>query len=50
MVRNIVGTLVDVGTGRWKPEKINDILEAKDRRAAGQLAPAAGLCLMWIKH
>ncbi|MDT8301950.1 MAG: tRNA pseudouridine(38-40) synthase TruA [Sedimentisphaerales bacterium] len=50
MVRNIVGTLVDVGTGRWKPEKINEILEAKDRTAAGQLAPAAGLCLMWIKH
>ncbi|NQT00587.1 MAG: tRNA pseudouridine(38-40) synthase TruA [Planctomycetes bacterium] len=50
MVRNIVGTLVEVGKGRWKPEKINEILEAKDRTAAGQLAPAAGLCLMWIKH
>jgi tRNA pseudouridine38-40 synthase len=50
MVRNIVGTLVDVGNGRWRPEKINEILEAKDRTAAGQLAPAQGLCLMWIKH
>ncbi|MBW7989101.1 MAG: tRNA pseudouridine(38-40) synthase TruA [Planctomycetes bacterium] len=50
MVRNIVGTLVDVGKGRWKPEKINEILEAKDRTAAGQLAPPQGLCLMWIKH
>ena len=50
MVRNIVGTLVDVGTGRWRPEKIDEILEAKDRTAAGQLAPAAGLCLMWIKY
>jgi tRNA pseudouridine38-40 synthase len=50
MVRNIVGTLVDVGTGRWRPEKINEILEAKDRTAAGQLAPPQGLCLMWIKH
>jgi len=50
MVRNIVGTLVDVGTGRWRPEKINEILEAKDRTAAGQLAPAQGLCLMWIKY
>ena len=50
MVRNIVGTLVDIGTGRWKPEKINDILEAKNRTAAGRLAPPEGLCLMWIKY
>jgi tRNA U38,U39,U40 pseudouridine synthase TruA len=32
------------------PEKINEILEAKDRKAAGPIAPAAGLCLMWIKY
>lgn len=50
MVRNIVGTLVEVGVGRWEPEKINEILEAKDRTAAGRLAPPAGLCLMWIKY
>ena len=50
MVRNIVGTLVEVGRGRWKPEKIEEILEAKDRTAAGQLAPPQGLCLMWIKY
>jgi tRNA pseudouridine38-40 synthase len=50
MVRNIVGTLVEIGRGRWKPEKINEILEAKDRTAAGPIAPAAGLCLMWIKY
>jgi len=50
MVRNIVGTLVEVGVGRWAPEKIDEILEAKDRTAAGPLAPAQGLCLMWIKY
>ncbi len=50
MVRNIVGTLVEVGVGRWRPEKINEILEAKDRTAAGPLASAQGLCLMWIKY
>jgi len=50
MVRNIVGTLVEVGVGRWRPEKIKEILEAKDRTAAGSLAPAGGLCLMWIKY
>ncbi len=50
MVRNSVGTLVEVGSGRQKTEKINEILEAKDRTAAGPIAPAAGLCLMWIKY
>jgi tRNA pseudouridine38-40 synthase len=50
MVRNIVGTLVEIGSGRWRPEKIDEILEAKDRTAAGPIAPAAGLCLMWIKY
>ena len=50
MVRNIVGTLIEVGQGRLRPGKIIDILEAKDRRSAGPIAPAAGLCLMWIKY
>jgi tRNA pseudouridine38-40 synthase len=50
MVRNIVGTLVEVGTGRQPPEKMEEILEAKDRKAAGPIAPANALCLMWIKY
>jgi tRNA pseudouridine38-40 synthase len=50
MVRNIVGTLVEVGVGRMKPEKIVEIIEAKNRRAAGPIAPPEGLCLMWIKY
>ena len=50
MARNIVGTLVEVGVGRWGPEKINEILAARDRTAAGPLAPPAGLCLMWIRY
>lgn len=48
MVRNIVGTLVEIGRGRWEVEYIEDILEAKDRNAAGPIAPAGGLCLMQI--
>jgi len=48
MVRNIVGTLVEVGRGRWEPEMIGTILEAKNRNAAGPIAPASGLCLMEI--
>jgi len=50
MVRNIVGTLVEVGIGKQNAEKIKQILEAKSRTAAGPIAPAAGLCLMWIKY
>lgn len=48
MVRNIVGTLVEIGRGRWEPEVIEKILEAKKRTAAGPIAPAEGLCLMRI--
>ncbi|MDR0449252.1 MAG: tRNA pseudouridine(38-40) synthase TruA [Rickettsiales bacterium] len=40
-VRNMVGTLVDIGLG--KPLEINSILDAKNRAAAGQTAPASGL-------
>ncbi|MBW8000537.1 MAG: tRNA pseudouridine(38-40) synthase TruA [Planctomycetes bacterium] len=50
MVRNIVGTLVEVGIGRMKVEKIEEILAAKDRTAAGPIAAASGLCLEWIKY
>ena len=50
MVRNITGTLADVGRGRWTPEYVSEIIEAKDRRKAGILAPAAGLCLMRIDY
>lgn len=50
MVRNMVGTLVDVGTGRFAPGEIVPILEARDRRSAGQGAPACGLCLEWIRY
>ena len=50
MVRNITGTLVEVGRGRWGPEKITEIIEAKDRTAAGPLAPAQGLCLVRIDY
>lgn len=50
MVRNIVGTLVEIGRGRWQPNCIEKIIEAKNRTAAGPIAPAQGLCLMWIRY
>lgn len=46
MVRIIAGTLMEVGKGRWEPGRVQDILEAKDRRMAGPTAPACGLMLV----
>jgi len=43
MVRNIVGALVKVGTGQWEPEKLKEVLEAKNRSLAPATAPAHGL-------
>jgi tRNA pseudouridine38-40 synthase len=48
MVRNLVGTLVDVGLGRKEPAEVKAILAAKDRRQAGRTAPAQGLCLVRV--
>jgi tRNA pseudouridine38-40 synthase len=45
MVRAIVGTLVDVGTGKRRPGEIMGVLRGGDRRAAPQLAPPRGQCL-----
>lgn len=46
MVRIIAGTLLEVGRGHIVPEQVLEILEAKDRQAAGPTAPACGLTLM----
>ena len=45
MVRIIVGTLMDVGRGKYAPDKVKDIMEATDRTAAGPTVPACGLML-----
>ncbi len=45
MVRNIVGTLIEVGQGKRKSEDIIDILKSKDRTRAGKTANAEGLYL-----
>uniref|UniRef100_K3X4W0 tRNA pseudouridine synthase n=1 Tax=Globisporangium ultimum (strain ATCC 200006 / CBS 805.95 / DAOM BR144) TaxID=431595 RepID=K3X4W0_GLOUD len=50
MVRNLVGTLVDVGLGRISPEQIPGILAAKNRGKAGQGAPPQGLTLVCIEY
>lgn len=46
MVRIIAGTLMEVGRGSYPPEHVREILEAKDRQAAGPTAPACGLTLV----
>lgn len=45
MVRNLVGTVVEVGRGRILPEYVAKIIAGKDRRCAGPTAPARGLFL-----
>jgi tRNA pseudouridine38-40 synthase len=50
MVRNIVGTLVEVGRGKLEPADITRILEARDRTLAGPTAPAQGLCLVKVDY
>jgi tRNA pseudouridine38-40 synthase len=50
MVRIIAGTLIRVGRGFYEPEKVKEILEAKDRKAAGVTAPAHGLMLIEIDY
>lgn len=48
MVRNIVGTLVEIGRGRFLKGSMKKILNAKDRKIAGPCAPPYGLCLVKV--
>jgi tRNA pseudouridine38-40 synthase len=50
MVRNIVGTLVEVGLGKIPAEDLPDILQSKDRARAGATAPPRGLFLMEVTY
>jgi len=50
MVRNIIGTLVDVGRGKRSPEEITIIIESRNRNIAGATAPACGLFLKEVKY
>ncbi len=50
MVRNIVGSLFQVGTGDKSPKWFSELLEIKDRTQAGITAPACGLYFVSVKY
>jgi tRNA pseudouridine38-40 synthase len=50
MVRAIVGTMVDIGAGKLKPEDLRKVIENKNRNSAGTSAPAHGLYLVDVGY
>lgn len=50
MVRAIVGTMVEIGSGKIQPEDLRKIIEAKNRNSAGTSAPAHGLFLVDVGY
>ena len=50
MVRNIVGTLIEIGRGKLLEGSLKKILLARNRKLAGPTVPAKGLCLLEIKY
>ena len=50
MVRNIVGTLIEIGRGRWGPDRIDTIIDTRDRRQGGPTAPPDGLSLVCVHY
>lgn len=50
MVRSVVGTLVDIGLGKKRAGDMAFILRSRTRQAAGQMAPAHGLCLQHVSY
>lgn len=49
MVRNLAGTLIEIGRGRWAPAEASEILGSCDRARAGPTAPASGLQLVAVR-
>lgn len=50
MVRNIVGTLIEIGRGKLPEGSTKKILPARNRQLAGPAVPAKGLCLLEVKY
>lgn len=49
-IRNFAGTLALVGMGKWQPDDVKAVLEARDRTKAGPMAPASGLHLVRVDY
>ncbi len=50
MVRNLIGTLVEIGLGQRCPDDVSRLLAMRDRSLAGKTAPAHGLCLVRVRY
>jgi len=50
MVRIIAGTLIEIGSGKYPPSHMRQVIEAADRKAAGPTAPAKALVLEEIRY
>ena len=50
MVRSVVGLMIDVGIGRRRAGEVSGVIRARERGAAGQVAPAHGLCLWEVDY
>ena len=49
-VRSLIGTLAEVGMGKWNTADIREVLESKDRQECGPVAPPDGLYLVSVKY
>jgi tRNA pseudouridine38-40 synthase len=50
MVRNIAGTLLEIGRGRFPRGSMKNILKSRKRKLTGQTLPAKGLCLLKVRY
>ncbi len=50
MIRSIMGTLIDIGSRRSEPERVQEILNTGERDKAGACVPACGLCLHRVRY
>ncbi len=50
MARSIAGTLVEIGRGKFDPDRIKEIIKKRDRRTCGPTMPAKGLCLIKVRY